>query len=111
VTDRETRVAKNEALFRGVNEKVREVKGDVAADRPGSYVDFICECGQGGCIEQVSLTLAEYEHARSSPIWFVLKPGHEASDVERVVHRSDRYVIAEKHPEEAAIARETDPRS
>jgi hypothetical protein len=111
VTDREARLAKNEALFRGVNEKVREVKGQLGAEESDAYVEFICECGRADCVEQVPLTRAEYERVRSSPVQFVLTPGHEIDDVEGVVDRNDRYVVVEKHPEEATVARATDPRS
>jgi hypothetical protein len=110
VTDREARLAKNEALFRGVNEKVREVKGQLGEEEHDSYVEFICECGGRDCVQQVRLTLAEYERVRSSPVQFVLAPGHEAVDVERVVERTGRYVVVEKHPKEAAVAQATDPR-
>lgn len=111
MTDREARLAKNEALFRGVNEKVKEVKGDLPGVEADTRIEFICECGRGDCVEQVALTRAEYERVRSSPTHFLLKPGHEIGDVERLVLRNERYVVVEKHEEEARIARAADPRS
>jgi hypothetical protein len=109
VTDREARLAKNEALFRGVNEKVREVRGDSAGE--GSFIQFICECGRGDCVEQLQVTLVEYERVRSEPEYFLIKPGHELLDVEFVSERNDRFLVVRKQEEEAQIARETDPRS
>jgi hypothetical protein len=111
VTDREERLAKNEALFRGVNERVRELKSELADAGPDTLVDFICECGRSDCVEQVRLTVSEYEGVRAEPEHFVLKPGHELREVERVRSEGDRFVVVEKHEEEAAIARETDPRT
>jgi hypothetical protein len=108
VTPREERLAKNEALFRGVNERVRDVKGD-AAD-PEERIRFVCECGRETCLEEVELTVAEYEATRSVSTQFVVKPGHELADVERVLTENARYSVVEKHEEEAAVARRTDPR-
>jgi hypothetical protein len=108
VTEREARLAKNEVLFRGVNEKVREVRGESAG--PESLVQFICECGRGDCVEQVELTLVEYERVRSEPECFVLKPGHELLDVEFVSERNERFLVVRKQEEEARIARVNDPR-
>jgi hypothetical protein len=108
VTPREERLAKNEALFRGVNERVREVKVDAA--HPEQRISFVCECGRETCLEEVELTPAEYEAVRAVSSQFVVKPGHEFTDVERVQTVNDRYAVVEKHEEEAAVARETDPR-
>jgi predicted NBD/HSP70 family sugar kinase len=109
VTERERRLARNEALFRGVNEKVMEVKGKLR-DREATF-EIVCECGREDCLEQVAVTLAEYERVRAAPTHFIVKLGHELGEVERIVERLDRFVVIEKREEEATIARETDPRS
>ncbi|MGH3004406.1 MAG: hypothetical protein ACRDOS_00575 [Gaiellaceae bacterium] len=111
MTEREARLAKNEALFRGVNERVKDVKGELGEAAPGARIEFICECGREDCVAQVRLTLTEYEGVRANATHFILKPGHETAHVERIVREEDGYVVAEKHPEEATIARRTDPRS
>jgi hypothetical protein len=111
MTDREARVAKNEVLFRGVNERVDEVKGELQGAGGDEKIDFICECGRTDCIEQVQLTRIEYGRVRENPAQFIVKPGHEVNEVEGVVREGDGYVVVEKHPEEAQLARETDPRS
>jgi hypothetical protein len=111
MTDREAKLAKNEVLFRGVNERVSEVKGELPDPGAEEKIDFICECGRADCIEQVQLTRVEYERVRANPAQFVVKPGHEIDEVEGVVFEGHGYVVVEKHPEEAHLARETDPRS
>ena len=103
---REELIARNEVLFREVNERVKEVSEDISDGR----IDFLCECGDAGCTETISLTRTEYEQVRSDPALFVVKPGHGAADVERVVAESEGFQIVRKHEEEARIARETDPR-
>ena len=106
---RQQRVAKNEAVFRQVNERIEEVNEAFDADEPS---DFLCECGDDNCTEPVSLTLAEYEQVRSNPTHFVIAPGHDIIDVERVIAQNERFAVVEKFSGEAErIAVETDPRS
>jgi hypothetical protein len=104
---REDRIARNEVLFREVNERVRDVH---EGDR-GGPIGFLCECGREECTETVMLTIAEYEDVRSDPRHFFVAPGHEIGEVERSIGRNDRYVVVEKHPTEATTALDTDPRA
>jgi hypothetical protein len=104
---REDRIARNEALFREVNERVREVQATDAEEPIG----FLCECGREECTETVFLSIAEYENVRSDPRHFVVVPGHQIGDVEEGVGGNDRFLVVEKHPTEAATALETDPRA
>ena len=103
-------LAKNEALFRDVNERVKEV--DQSHNIPtADRWDFLCECGNAGCMERISLTVAEYERVRADPAQFAVVPGHERPDIEAVVHATDDYLVIRKNPGEDAIARANDPRS
>ncbi|MDQ3993911.1 MAG: hypothetical protein M3265_03855 [Actinomycetota bacterium] len=105
------RLAKNEALFRDVNERVREIdERQVVATGTDTLWDFLCECGHADCTQPISLRIDEYERARSSPVLFAVVPGHERPEVERVVEANERFVLVEKDPEERSIAVETDPR-
>jgi hypothetical protein len=101
---REERIARNEVLFREVNERVK----DLAPSEGG--IEFICECGDEECIDRVSLSADEYERVRSDPVEFFVKPGHEIPDVEEVVETHDRFLLVRKHVEERDIARQLDPR-
>jgi hypothetical protein len=102
------RFARNEALFREVNERVLEVNKDFEAT--DGLLNFICECGKEDCVEPVPLTLGEYEAVRSYPTHFVLVPGHEGPLVEAVIARNERFVVVEKLVGETTIAEKTDPR-
>ena len=104
------RSARNEALFRQVNERVRDVSEPFAALDP-SEIDFVCECGDEHCTEPVSLSLAEYERVRSVPTHFFVVPHHVIAKVEVVVRRSEGHVVVDKLPGHADVAVETDPRS
>jgi hypothetical protein len=106
VVDRDIRVGKNEALFREVNERIREIT------TYDGGVEFLCECGDPECTQPIVMSLAEYESVRSRATRFVIVPGHEVADVERVVERTDRFAVVEKLPgRPASLAAETDPRS
>ena len=107
----EERLAKNEVLFRSVNERMREIAESFELfEGRDSVVEFFCECGRDTCFDRIEMTRGEYERLRSDPTHFAVVRGHEQPDVERVVRPGDRYDIVEKHPEEARIARDTDPR-
>jgi hypothetical protein len=111
VDSRQQRIARNEALFREVNERIKEINADMS-DAESEHSDFLCECGDDDCTKAVSMTVSEYEAVRENGKRFTIVPGHEIPDVERVVFRGDRYAVVEKQPPAAArIALETDPRS
>jgi hypothetical protein len=101
-------MARNEALFREVNERIEDVQAGFSAQE---RVDFLCECGSDDCTQPISLTLAEYEQIRKNPKHFVVVPGHDVVDVERVVEQTDHYAVVEKLPgAPAKIALQRDPR-
>lgn len=110
-----TRLAKNEALFREVNERVSEISQELApgAANPASIEGLICECSDPECLERVGpLTIAQYEGVRDDPTRFIIAAGHQAADVERVVDRQPSYWVVEKHEGPPSdVARERDPRS
>jgi hypothetical protein len=110
VGEREDRIARNEALFRNVNERVRELANAFAADEP-DRVAFVCECGSADCAASVELTIREYEHVRAESAQFMVVPGHEIPEVEGVVEHHEHYDVVRKHAHEAQIAIDTDPRS
>lgn len=106
---RDERLAKNEVLFRDVNERVREISDD--AWNVAEPIEFLCECVQTECLERISLTLPAYEEVRSNPTHFFLVPGHERPDLEFVVAVGDGYVVVEKNEETKPLVIDEDPRS
>jgi hypothetical protein len=104
------RVAKNEAIFREVNERIAEIGDGLPED--GTPLDLVCECSDTACAEQFSIGAGEYEAVRANPRRFLILPGHLwHPEVEREVSRGSRYVILEKFDEAGEVAAETDPRS
>lgn len=68
-----------------------------------------CECGRLECSERIPMTAAEYEAVRSRSTTFVVTPGHEQIDVERVVETTERFRIVQKEGAAAEVAIQTDP--
>jgi len=46
--------------------------------------------------DRIELSLDDYGRVRSDPAWFVVAPGHELPEFERVVERADAFTIVEK---------------
>ena len=105
---RADRLAKNEAVFRDVNERVEEIARAPAA--AGALVEFLCECVDGDCYERVQLSLSEYEQVRGDPTHFVVAPGHVDASIETVVRETERFAVVEKQGEAAEEAKKLDPR-
>lgn len=103
-----TRVAKNESLFREVNERIRGLADTFLVGR-GDRQRFVCECSRTGCSESVELTLDEYAEVRASDVRFVIMPGHVEPAHERVVLQTDRYWVVEKDGLAGLIAAEEAP--
>jgi hypothetical protein len=107
VNDHERR-ATTEALFRDVNERIAE-----SAERfDATETEFVCECADASCTDRVEASLAEYEEVREDPATFLLLPGHEHGDIERVISDRRRFWVVEKV--QAAVRRTVvrlDPRS
>jgi hypothetical protein len=106
--DQEARLAKNEALFRTLNENIRGLASNLRGKEP---FEFICECATSGCFERLSLTLPEYERIRQDGTHFLLADGHEDIQIEQVIARRDGYVVVEKDGVAGLVADDTDPRA
>jgi hypothetical protein len=87
------RAARNEEIFRDVNDKIEEgaEQHDVATPLP-----FHCECGSAACFETIEIPPPEYERIVEDRYRFVLIPGHEDAEIERVVERHEAFVVVEK---------------
>ena len=103
----EERLAKNEAFFRQVNERI----SDVTEGRRDDRYEFLCECSDPACTDRIELTRAEYEAVRADPRRFVLAQGHVSPEVEQVVERDETHVVVQKGGLAGRIAERLDPRT
>jgi hypothetical protein len=107
--ERERRLGMNEAVFREVNERVEEIHRTLGTDT--GTLEIICECGAVSCTERISVPIAEYERARSTPTHFLLMVGHEDPTVERMIENHETWILVEKEGTDVEeIAEATDPR-
>lgn len=100
-------LAGRETLFREVNENIANLTGLISET---DHQLFICECSNTACAESLELTAAEYEAVRAHPTRFVVKPGHQLPQVERVIEGNGRFLVVEKIGRAADIAQADDPR-
>jgi hypothetical protein len=100
---RADRAARNEALFRRVNERLEDINASFSS--VADHSEFVCECADAECVERIQLTLSAYEAVRSVPTRFVVKPRHVLPANERVVEEHKGYVVVEKigHAGERAL--------
>jgi hypothetical protein len=92
--ERARRLGENEILYREVNERVRELSDEFGL--VAEQVDFVCECARLDCTERLRMTVGEYEHVRSDPAQFAIRPGHEFPEVEYVVEEREGYHVIRK---------------
>ena len=104
---RRLRAAKNQSLFRDVNERIEDISESF--DGTG-LLHFICECAHDNCTERLEMTHSEYEAVRRVPTHFAVKRGHEISGVEEIVDSNERYVVVVKLGVGGQTAIKLDPR-
>jgi hypothetical protein len=98
--ERKRRIGANEGIFRSVNELARPL------DR--TWMTILCECGALGCRDQVVIAREGYTRVREDPTLFVLRPGHETDETERVVGKHIEFRVVRRNPGlSAKVAHET----
>ena len=102
------KIARTEALFREVNERIAET-----AERfDAKETRFVCECADTACTHRVEATLEQYEDVREDGDTFLLAPGHEDERVEAVVKSTNEHAVVEKQePQVRRLVLELDPRA
>lgn len=106
---RERRLARNETLFREVNERIEDL-ALTHADEDHLY-EFLCECSNANCDLRLPLPLSTYEQARTDSAVFIVAEGHDLPEIEDVVLRGAGFQLVRKHGEAAELAKAMDPRN
>jgi len=106
--EREVRAARNQAMFRAINEQMTRLN-EAFEMLTGTYV-IACECADTHCIETLEIATEQYEAVRKEPNRFAVLPGHIYPDVEAVVEETERYVVVEKFASTEQAAEILDPR-
>ena len=100
--EREIRAARNQAMFRAVNEQITVLNKALASVTDTFTV--ACECADATCIEMIDIAPEDYTAVRGEPRCFVVRPGHVYPDVELVVREAVGYVVVEKIAAAAEVA-------
>jgi hypothetical protein len=100
-------LARNEVLYRAVNERIEAVSQTVPGNEP---IEFLCECDRRDCRENVNVTRTEYEAVRAVPTHFILLPDHQDPRIEHIAFANERFLVVEKEGKAARRAEESDPR-
>jgi len=91
--EREVRAARNQALFRAVNEKISEMN-EAFGSILGTFA-ITCECSQLNCVELIEIPGGAYRTVRGNPRTFAVLPDHVDPNVERVLSNHDGYAVVE----------------
>jgi hypothetical protein len=114
MSERTERLARNEAVFRLLNERARAVTDELALEGIASEPDrmeCVCECADPDCTARLVVRVYDYELARADSGRFLVARGHENLEIERPVADVEGALIVEKHPGERRVAAATDPRA
>jgi hypothetical protein len=106
---REVKAAKNQLMFRAVNQQIREVSERVL--HQAAEIDFACECNDPTCVQSVAIDLDEFVRLDRSTNRFVVLPGHEDPTVEDVVDTHQRFVVVSKRGAGADFIRDQSRRT
>jgi hypothetical protein len=93
MSEREARVAKNEATSREMNEQIEHAH----PRSPDEYFRIFCECGRSECDRVIAIAIAEYEAIRLDARQFAVIRSHVMPDIEDVVRETERFTVVRKH--------------
>ena len=83
----------NEKLFRRRNEALIKV---AEFNDTRATLEFFCECSDVTCRQIIRLSADDYKKIHKNRRNFVLRPGHERSEIESVIETKKNFTIVEK---------------
>jgi hypothetical protein len=96
------RAARNQSLFRAINERIEEVNESFRLAL--EEAEYVCECADDDCMDRIALTPEEYQEVRRVPTHFLIRREHVHPYFETVVRSHDGYVVVEKFGDAGAEA-------
>ncbi|MDQ2973203.1 MAG: hypothetical protein M3Q79_01830 [bacterium] len=104
----ERRQIENEMIFRRGNEKVGDNLDEVdsiniEAGNPelvrteDILLHFKCECSDENCETRIPMLLSVYQKTHENRNAFIIKPKHQVTEIEKVIHTEDIYSVVEKN--------------
>jgi len=82
-------------MYRSVNLEMERVSEELGGG-PNDQLPILCECGEDGCETTLDVSRGEYDEAHQQRDRFMVTPGHEDEQIERVVKRTPEYLVVDK---------------
>jgi hypothetical protein len=102
--ERQHRSARNQLLFRSVNEQILNVTERFQSEL--SDLDLVCECADPSCTDTIRLAAEEFGQIDRAQNAFIVLRGHEDEQVEDVVDTRNDYIVVRKRSVAARIVEE-----
>lgn len=101
-------MAANEVFFRQRNEEIQKgldrldkLADEVGENHPNydtsAALYFYCECSDENCHKRISMSLPDYNKIHKDEKAFIVIPGHETNKIERIVRKTTKYNVVQKH--------------
>jgi hypothetical protein len=94
----ERRLKENEIIFRQANQNIQEFVEATIGEK-NLKVRFYCECSNVKCRQRISMTVAQYEEEHKNKRQFIVLPGHEMAEIEKITKTTPDFVVVEKFGE------------
>lgn len=102
----ELQIAKTESRFRDVNERIADTAERIGANE----AELVCECADPECGQRIAAPLDAYEETRADGSHFLVAPGHEHREHERVLRTRPGFRVIAKLGGVGALAQRLNPR-
>ena len=89
----------NEELMEELNRRMERTLEEIREeddDDPDAPIGFLCECSHLDCRERIHLRPSRFDRIHRDPDVFILVPGHEIPEVERIVDQEGDFLIVRK---------------
>ena len=80
----------NPEVFRSLNLRIAAVEE--------RRLVIVCECADEACTERVVISPVEFHEVQRHCRWYVVRPGHELPQIDRVVVKQSAFVVVESEP-------------
>ena len=108
MSDKNSKMAENEVIFRQFNENIQKGLADLekTAREDGQMellknhddqLHFYCECADEKCLERIIMKPSKYQELHKTLRQFIIIPGHDVPQIERIIKKARSYQVVEKN--------------